>query len=130
MPIGRKEKRFNRTFKRTPVWMRSEDPAQIWAGGVRELTYVYGSLRVISGRRTRLGEHPLAGQDLTYEERCVVGAVDAFSWLAERNIYRPDAARLAKEAQALADALTTHDFDAVVESCTVIADDLSSLPPH
>jgi hypothetical protein len=107
--------------------MRSKDPELIWEGGLRELKYLYASLRVISARRTRLNEHPLAGQDLTYEERCAVGAVDAFEWLYEHGSHARDAARLARKAQTLADALTEHDFDAVVESANIIAADLAEL---
>jgi hypothetical protein len=124
----RKDKRGNRTFKRTPVWMRSEEPQQIWDGGVRELNYLLGSLRLISGtRKLHEEEHPLAGKDLTYEERCAVGAADAFAWLVERGLYGDDAVRLAAESQALADALSDQDFEAVVANCNIIVADLESV---
>jgi hypothetical protein len=127
MPFGRQDKRFNRSFKRTPVWMRSKDPDQIWAGGLRELRYVLDSLRQISSRPQPPGEHPLSGHDLSYEERCAVGAADAFAWLVEHESHTADSRRLGKEAQALADALTTQDFDAVIERCHTIAADLAAL---
>jgi hypothetical protein len=125
--FGRKDERGVRTFKKTAVWMRSEDPKLIWQGGLRELKYVYSSLRVISGSRPRNGEHPLAGHDLSYEERCAVGAFDAFDWLVERGLHRPDAARLARKARTLADALHAKDFDAVIENCNLIGTDLEAL---
>jgi hypothetical protein len=125
--FGRKDQRGNRTFKKTAVWMRSEDPALIWQGGLRELHYVYGSLRVISASRPRNGEHPLAGHDLSYEERCAVGAVDAFQWLVDRGHHRREAARLVRKAQTLADALAAKDFDTIVETCNLIATDLEAL---
>jgi hypothetical protein len=127
MPFGRQDKRVNRSFKRTPVWMRSKDPDQIWAGGLRELKYVLDSLRQISARPQSPGQHPLAGHDLSYEERCAVGAADAFEWLVENDSRTRDARRLGKEAQALADALTAHDFDSVVAQCHIIAADLTAL---
>lgn len=130
MARGRKATRLNRTFKRTPVWMRSEDPQQIWDGGLRELRYLFASLRTLSRSRPRDNEHPLSGHDLSYEERCAVGAADAFGWLAERGHYAEDSQRLADESQALADALTEHDFDVVVETCRVIAADLAVVAPN
>jgi hypothetical protein len=128
--FGRKDKRANRTFKRTPVWMRSEEPEQIWEGGLRELRYLLGSLRLISATRHYQDEHPLSGHDLSYEERCAVGAADAFAWLSERGLYLEDSDRLASESQTLADAFTAHDFDGIVKCCNLIATDLDGLKPH
>lgn len=73
--------------------MRDEDPALVWYGGLNSIAYVAGSVR----NAASWGD--LASQDLHYQRESLVYALDALTWLLEREL------RVA-ESEALLESVT------------------------